>query len=151
MLFLVSAAKQKNVYWIQICSCTVFENILRTQNSFNFKSSGFIWYVHWKPELFQSSAFHWNNIRTSNIEGILFIITQNSFNFKVLELFQWKAEFWETLGFQCLHQIKPEVLLFIEIIPELLKLKEFLVLRKGVKSSGFFILLSSGTISTRQV
>ena len=50
---------------------------LRTQNSFNFKSSGIIHFgevqvfnVH-TPNKTRSSAFHWNNSRTSKIEGIL--------------------------------------------------------------------------------
>ena len=40
---------------------------------------------------------------------------------EVLKLFHWKAELWGSSGFQCTHQIKPAVLLSIEIIPEFLK------------------------------
>ena len=56
----------------------------------------------WKPEL--SHLF--SKLRIPSI-------------LEVLELFQWKAEFSESLGFQCLQQIKLKVLLLIEKIPEL--------------------------------
>ena len=55
----------------------------------------------------------------------LFIRTQNSFNLEVLELFQRKAELRVLFGLDIENPNFPKVLLFSEILPELLKVKEF--------------------------
>ena len=82
----------------------------------------------------RSSAFDWNNSRTFKIEEIMssektrtfppFLRTQNSFNFRCSGI-KMKNRTLGKFGFSMFPPNKLEVMLFIEINTELLKLKEF--------------------------
>ena len=120
--------KEKEIY-----RCSSMTKVTSNSSKKN-RTTLFFWHYTLKQKSGGYNSKTQRNRETKTLT--IFLRTQKSEFlqlYKFWNYFNEKQNFGKVRGFVSNPQIKPEILLFIEIIPELLKLKEFWLLRKGFK------------------